>query len=163
MSDAPRRPPDKAVIFIYRPLAATKARLDWTKFYAHQRAVEQNLRVGAVVVADRIDEGVRELLNVVRRLDAGIVITPNLGHLGGSPVAVTRFAELLTVKPPGRFRWAAGEAAAREVRLTLALMPFRYSDIPEGIGEEGNSGDSATTRECLRNDEPLGWGDDRLR
>lgn len=138
MTDTPRRPPEKAVIFIYRPLAATKARLDWAEFYAQQRAADQNLRVGAVVVADHVDEGVRELLNVVRRLDAGIVITPNLDHVGGSPVAVTRFAELLTVKPAGRFRWAAGEWAAREVRLTLALMPFRYSNIPEDVGGESD-------------------------
>ncbi|MFI1918110.1 hypothetical protein [Nocardia sp. NPDC020380] len=131
MTDTPQQPPAKAVIFIYRALAATKARLDWAEFYARQYAIGHNLRVGRVLVADNINVGVNELLSMVRQLDAAIVITPNLDHVGGSPVAVTKFAELHTVKPVSRFRWTTGEAAAREARLRLALQPFRYSGTPD--------------------------------
>ncbi|MFI1917663.1 hypothetical protein [Nocardia sp. NPDC020380] len=132
MTDTPQGPPAKAVIFLYRPLVATKARLDWAEFYARQRATEQNLRIGHVIVADHIEAGIQKLHNALRQMDAAVVITPNLDHVGGSPVVVTKFAELLTVKPAGRFRWAAGEDAARQTRLTLALQPFRYSGIPDG-------------------------------
>ncbi|MFJ4655010.1 hypothetical protein ACIP5Y_27360 [Nocardia sp. NPDC088792] len=70
MTDTPQGPPAKAVIFLYRPLVATKARLDWAEFYARQRAAEQNLRIGQVIVADHIETGIQKLHSALRQMES---------------------------------------------------------------------------------------------
>ncbi|WP_067562591.1 hypothetical protein [Nocardia acidivorans] len=119
MRDGQRR--DRAVIFVNRGLLTSKADLDWATFYARQRAQELNLRVAEVLVLGSTDgPHMRALYDVVRRVDSGCVITPDLGHVGGSSDRVTVFAELYTVAPARRYRWRLGLSS---VELAEALNP----------------------------------------
>lgn len=98
--------PDKAVIYIFRPLLTTKADLDWAEFYCRQRAHKLGLRVSWVLVADNSDaDRMGMLYRLLRRIDCAVVITPNLAHVGGNPRRVTAFADLQTVKPAVCHHW----------------------------------------------------------
>ncbi|MFB7718092.1 hypothetical protein [Nocardia sp. NPDC056100] len=97
---------EKAVIYINLGVLTTKADRDWAEYHSRQRAHDLGLRVADVIVLGNSDGAhLRTLYTTVRKVDAGIVITPNLGHLGGDSVDVTAFAELQTADPAMRYRW----------------------------------------------------------
>ncbi|MGV9663474.1 hypothetical protein [Nocardia niigatensis] len=118
--------PDKAVIYIFRPLLTTKADLSWAEFYARQRAQQLGLRVSGVLVADNSDhDPIGMLYRLLRRIDSAVVITPSLAHVGGNPRRVTAFAELQTVNPAVCHHWRT-KVPRRE--LDEALEPEDHSD-----------------------------------
>ncbi|MEU6580685.1 hypothetical protein [Nocardia sp. NPDC046763] len=98
--------PDKAVIYIFRPLLTTKADLDWAEFYARQRAHTLGLRVSRVLTVDNSHQDRMGMLyRLLRQVDCAVVITPTLAHVGGNPRRVTAFAELQTVDPAQCHHW----------------------------------------------------------
>ncbi|MFJ9370152.1 hypothetical protein ACIRRA_37825 [Nocardia sp. NPDC101769] len=98
--------PDKAVIYIFRPLLTTKADRDWAEFFARQRAQQLGLRVSGVLVVDNSDQDRMGMLyRLLRQIDCAVVITPSLAHVGGNPRRVTAFAELQTVDPAACHHW----------------------------------------------------------
>lgn len=118
--------PDKAVIYIFRPLLTTKADLDWAEFYCRQRAHKLGLRVSWVLVADDSDaDRMGMLYRLLRRIDCAVVITPHLAHVGGNPRRVTAFTELQTVNPAVCHHWRT-KVPRRE--LDEALEPEDHSD-----------------------------------
>ncbi|WP_067532260.1 hypothetical protein [Nocardia crassostreae] len=122
MSDEPQIQ-DKAIVYIFRPLLTSKADLDWAEFYARQRAEALNLRVAHVLVVDNTNsDRMGMLYRLARQVDSGCVITPDLKHVGGNARRVTAFAELLTVKPPWRYRWRL-RVSAHELRKALEPLP----------------------------------------
>ncbi|MFJ9371383.1 hypothetical protein ACIRRA_44260 [Nocardia sp. NPDC101769] len=121
--------PDKAVIYIFRPLLTTKADLDWAEFYARQRAQQLGLRVSGLLVADNSDSDRMGLLyRLLRRIDCAVVITPSLAHVGGNPRRVTAFADLQTVSPAACHHW---RTRVPRCELDEALAPEDHSDARE--------------------------------
>ncbi|WP_433566865.1 hypothetical protein ACQP1O_17750 [Nocardia sp. CA-151230] len=127
--------PDKAVIYIFRPLLTTKAQLDWAEFHARQRAHTLGLRVSHVLTVGKADQDrMRTLWRLLRQTDCAVVITPSLAHMGGNPRRVTAFAELHTVHPAECHHWRT-RVPRCELDEALALEPQNHSDAREP-GEE---------------------------
>ncbi|MEU1205030.1 hypothetical protein [Nocardia sp. NPDC005825] len=112
--------PDKAVIYIFRPLLTTRADLDWAEFYARQRALQLGLRVCSVLLQDNSHpDRIGTLYRLLREIDCAVVITPTLAHVGGNPRRITAFAELQTVHPAECHPWRTRLGACE---LTKALV-----------------------------------------
>lgn len=121
--------PDKAVVYIFRPLLTTKADLDWAEFYARQRAQQLGLRVSSVLVQDNSHpDRMGTLYRLLREIDCAVVITPTLAHVGGNPRRVTAFAELQTVDPAECHPWRTLRTA---YELSAALAPEDHSEARE--------------------------------
>ncbi|WP_433567132.1 hypothetical protein ACQP1O_19270 [Nocardia sp. CA-151230] len=126
--------PDKAVIYIFRPLLTTKADLDWTEFYARQRAHALGLRVARVLAVDNSNQDRMGMLcRLLRQLDCAVVITPSLAHVGGNPRRVTAFAELQTVDPAQCHHWRT-RVPRYELDEALALETQDHSDAQASEG-----------------------------
>ncbi|MET8427901.1 hypothetical protein [Nocardia sp. NPDC004860] len=123
--------PDKAVIYIFRPLLTTKADLDWAEFYARQRAHALGLRVAQVLTVDNSNQDRMGMLyRLLRQIDCAVVITPSMAHVGGNPRRVTAFADLQTVNPAECHHWRT-KVFATDLAEALALEPVGHSDARE--------------------------------
>ncbi|MFE3001385.1 hypothetical protein ACFXG4_41165 [Nocardia sp. NPDC059246] len=123
--------PDKAVIYIFRPLLTTKADLDWAEFYARQRAHALGLRVAWVLTVDNSHQDRMGMLyRLLRQIDCAVVITPSMAHVGGNPRRVTAFADLQTVDPAECHHWRT-KVFATDLAEALALEPVDHSDARE--------------------------------
>ncbi|MFE3961075.1 hypothetical protein ACFXPS_43780 [Nocardia sp. NPDC059091] len=126
--------PDKAVIYIFRPLLTTKADLDWAEFYARQRAHALGLRVVWVLTADNSHQDRMGMLyRLLRQIDCAVVITPSLAHVGGNPRRVTAFADLQTVDPAECHHWRT-RVPRYELDEALAPEPQGHSDARASEG-----------------------------
>ncbi|MFE3060868.1 hypothetical protein [Nocardia sp. NPDC059239] len=127
-------PPDKAVIYIFRPLLTTKADLDWAEFYARQRAHALGLRVVRVLTVDNSHQDRMGMLyRLLRRVDCAVVITPSVAHVGGNPRRVTAFADLQTVDPAECYHWRT-RVPRYELDEALAPEPQDHSDARASKG-----------------------------
>ncbi|MFE2998646.1 hypothetical protein ACFXG4_27045 [Nocardia sp. NPDC059246] len=126
--------PDKAVIYIFRPLLTTKADLDWAEFYARQRAHTLSLRVVSVLTVDNSHQDRMGMLyRLLRQVDSAVVITPSLAHVGGNPRRVTAFADLQTVDPAECHPWRT-RVPRCELDEALAPEPQDHSDARDSEG-----------------------------
>ncbi|WP_327139247.1 hypothetical protein [Nocardia sp. NBC_01327] len=116
----------KAVIWIDKTLLETKGELDRAEFHAKRRAGE----LGASVVKtmwriQSMDDPMGELRKALHAVDAPLVITPTLEHVGGSPNPVTTFAELATVDPSKIWAWIPALTRALAFEAWPPLEPRR--------------------------------------
>lgn len=114
----------KAIIYIYKPLADTKEKLAALEQVAKNRAASLGATVVRTIWGLSIWADPMAILKTeCERVDAALIVTPSLEHIGGDSAAVVPIASLATIQPAdGYWPWEVPDELWAEISAKHAAL-----------------------------------------